>query len=126
MPQPTQIKKLAIAVYRFCQEKKESEIKVISQHLFELFNKKGNRRQLKELIRSLEQLEERHGGVTKLRLTTAWPLESSTKEKIVKSLGLSKVEIDARVDSKLLGGFEARFNDKVINGSLKFQLQSLL
>jgi F-type H+-transporting ATPase subunit delta len=67
--------------------------------------------------------------ITLAEVTSAGPLtpeqEQSIRERVIKMSGSSNVELNIRVDPRLLGGMIVRVGDKVIDASLKGQLRKL-
>jgi F-type H+-transporting ATPase subunit delta len=51
--------------------------------------------------------------------------EQSIRERVIKMTGSSNVELNIKVDPRLLGGMIVRVGDKVIDASLKGQLRKL-
>lgn len=125
-PKAATLKKLAKELTVWSEAKSDKEIKAMVKALTENFYKKGHWRDLRELVRLLERQAEDKNGVVRVTLTSAFPPASSLKEKIFKKLGIKKFKLTEITDKNLIGGFEARFNDQVVNVSLKNQLQNLL
>lgn len=125
MLQKIKIKKLAVLLHVWSQDQNQSTISLMSKTLADIFYKKGNSRALRELVRELERLDEKQSGLVRVAMKSAWPLTSSLKEKIFRQLKIEKFIVTEAIDQSLLGGFEIRFNDKIINTTLKKQLQHL-
>lgn len=125
MLQKIKIKKLAVLLHAWSQDQNQSAISLMSKTLADIFYKKGNSRALRELVRELERLDEKKSGLVRVALKSAWPLNSSSKEKILRQLKIEKFIVTEAIDQSLLGGVEIRFNDKIINTTLKKQLQHL-
>ena len=62
-------------------------------------------------------------------MTTAQPLDEPIKERIAelaKQLtGSSEAELNCRVDEELIGGFRLRMDDRLVDSSIRTQLEML-
>ena len=80
------------------------------------------------LQRYLDLLRE-YRKITLAEVTSAAALtpaqEQSIRERVIKMTGSSNVELNIKVDPRLLGGMIVRVGDKVIDASLKGQLRKL-
>jgi len=121
-----QIKKLAKDLYAWGEKKDHKAIGDMSNHITELFLKKGATRQLKELITTLEKIDETKNGVMRVSITSAFKLSDTVEQKILATIGTKDAVVTHAIKPELLGGVEIRFNDKLINISLKHQLNNLL
>ncbi len=126
MTTPLQIKKFAKELYAWSAAKPVKEVCAAVKVVIEVFYKKGATRQLRQLVAVLERLEQKQHGVTEVRIAAAWPLGSALEEKILQAIGVGESKITTVINPDLLGGAEIRFNDKLVNFSLKHQLNNLL
>ena len=65
-------------------------------------------------------------GIGRASVTTAVPIDRKDLTKLVNLLEKiteCKIEIDTKVDSKILGGLVAKVGDRVIDGSTRTKLQ---
>lgn len=69
-----------------------------------------------------------HGEVV-AELTSARELKVEAKETVINYLknksGATEVILDERVDKNILGGFILKYNNKIVDGSLRSSLESL-
>ncbi len=83
---------------------------------------------LKEFASEFERLANERFGVLKAEITTAVETDEETlsriKEKVEKLLG-AKVEVSVKLDPSIIGGFVVKVADKVIDASVKTQLENL-
>lgn len=73
-------------------------------------------------------LVERHAGIVKGRITTATELSASEREALVRRLERSsgrKLRATFAVDASLIGGAKVQVGDRLIDSSLKAQLDEL-
>lgn len=75
-----------------------------------------------------EQYRAEEAGVLDARVASAFPLDDAETKKLAKALQKAlgkKVRLEVSVDRALIGGIVVRAGDKVIDGSIKGQLQRL-
>ncbi len=89
----------------------------------------NDRLTLAPIIASLfEELKAEHEGYVDAEVVTAYPFSTDEEKKFsskLEKLLKKKVHISKSVDKSLIGGFFVRVGDKVIDGSVKGQLQQL-
>jgi F-type H+-transporting ATPase subunit delta len=81
-----------------------------------------------DIARSFDDQFKAYMGITKAVVTTAVPLDSSTKKKImelVKEKAEGEVELIEKTDKSLIGGFVLTVNDKQVDASIKRKLNDL-
>ncbi|MBI2857062.1 MAG: ATP synthase F1 subunit delta, partial [Chloroflexi bacterium] len=92
---------------------------LVSRHRLALLN---------DIAISYQQLADVHQGVGHAEVTTAVPLSDSQKAHIAERLGAGegkKVVVTNKVDPAIIGGFVARIDDKLIDGSIRAKLAAL-
>lgn len=83
---------------------------------------------LREFVSELEALVDAKLGIVKAEITSATELDEDTIEKIkakIEELFGKKAEISVSLDPSLIGGFIVRVADKIIDASIKTQLENL-
>jgi len=83
---------------------------------------------LKEVLKLFLKLRDERDGIAKVELTVQYIPDADQTERIRKSIEKllsKKVVLDIKVDDTILGGFVARFEDKIIDGSLRHQLDKI-
>jgi F-type H+-transporting ATPase subunit delta len=81
-----------------------------------------------DIARSFDDQFKAYMGITKAIITTAVPLDSSTKKKImelVKNNAKGEVELTEKIDKSLIGGFVLKVNDQQVDTSIKRKLNDL-
>lgn len=121
-----QIKKLAKDLYAWGEKKDHLAVGAMAKHVIEIFYKKGATRQLKELVDTLLKIDEQKRGVLRVNIASAFKLTDALEQKILTSIGAKEAVVTQTIKPGLLGGAEIRFQDKLINISLKHQLNNLL
>lgn len=118
-------------------EKKSAVIKAaftnrvnpITMAFFEIIAKK-NREGIMDAI--AEQFIKQHDklrGVERATVVTTVPLTAPQREKfkamVMQSTGCQSVELEEKLDSKLIGGYILRIGDRQVDGSIRNQLNDL-
>jgi F-type H+-transporting ATPase subunit delta len=89
---------------------------------------KGKLRTVGQISDEYERLLNQHNGIKKAEVTTAVPLDAAEAEKLgrhLESLVGAKVSMTAQVNPDILGGFIARIEDSLIDGSIRNRLEML-
>ncbi|SMO53991.1 ATP synthase F1 subcomplex delta subunit [Balnearium lithotrophicum] len=83
---------------------------------------------LKEFSEEFEKFADARLGVVKAEITSATELDSEVLEKIkakIEEIFKKKAEVTVKIDPSLIGGFIVRVADKVLDASVKTQLENL-
>ncbi|MBU1179739.1 F0F1 ATP synthase subunit delta, partial [Patescibacteria group bacterium] len=64
-------------------------------------------------------------GIAKLKIKSAFPIDSQLVDKIAATFKLKKYELETEIDKNLIGGFVAKYGDSLIDASIKHQLKCL-
>ncbi len=83
---------------------------------------------LKEFSEEFEKFADARLGVVKAEITSATELDSEVLEKIkakIEEIFNKKAEVTVKIDPSLIGGFIVRIADKVLDASVKTQLENL-
>jgi F-type H+-transporting ATPase subunit delta len=83
---------------------------------------------LREFVSELESLVDAKLGIVKAEITSATELDEDTVEKIkakIEELFGKKAEVSVSLDPSLIGGFVVKVADKIIDASIKTQLENL-
>ncbi|MEI9945677.1 MAG: ATP synthase F1 subunit delta [Chitinophagaceae bacterium] len=70
-----------------------------------------------------------HKNIHIVKLTTAAPVSDAVKEAIInqvkKSAGIQNVELEAKVDEAIVGGFVLQVGDKLVDASIAYDLKTI-
>ncbi len=89
---------------------------------------KGKFREFDQVIQAYEQLLNEQYGIKHAEVITATPLTETEKENIrqyLESVIGEKVALTLEVNPEIIGGFIARVNSSLIDGSIRTRLQAL-
>ncbi|MFC1917356.1 ATP synthase F1 subunit delta [Chloroflexota bacterium] len=104
------------------------EINKLVLNLVNLLITQGKLEGLEEIVAEYRRLVNSYHGIQQAKVTTAVPLDDGQKEiladKLASLMG-SKVTIESQVDTSLVGGFIARIDGKLLDGSTRSNLLAL-
>ena len=83
---------------------------------------------LEEVLKLFLKLKDDREGIAKVQLSVQFIPDADQADRIrenIEKLINKKVILDIKLDNTILGGFVARFEDKIIDGSLRHQLEKL-
>jgi F-type H+-transporting ATPase subunit delta len=89
---------------------------------------KGKLRNASELVDEYRRLLNDHYGIKTAHVTTAIALDNTDKEKLsrhIETIIGNKVSMNIEVNPDILGGFIARIDDSLIDGSVRNKLEML-
>jgi F-type H+-transporting ATPase subunit delta len=120
----------ALSLYESIKEKTEkNEVKNILHNFVALLGKNNNLSKEKEIIEIFDNIWSTGNGELKAELISARKLNKEAHEEIVNYLqektGAKKIILKEDTDENILGGFILKYNNKIINGSLKSSLEEL-
>jgi F-type H+-transporting ATPase subunit delta len=100
----------------------------MSFNLVYLLISKGRLRTARQIFDEYNRLLNEHYGIRSAEVTTAVPLDSAEKDKLAHNLEAlvgKKVSMEVQVDPEILGGFIAKIDDSLIDGSIRNKLELL-
>lgn len=106
----------------------ESKVSDSMIMFLELMSKKGRSNLVEATTVSFRRQLDIERGVERAVVTTAHPLDDNLKSAIVArlaSLTSNTIEATYEIDSELIGGFVARVGDRMIDASVRHQLERL-
>jgi len=89
---------------------------------------KGKFRDLPEVVRAYEELLDEQYGIRHAKVISAVPLTEAEKESVkqyLESIAKGKVVLTLEVKPDIIGGFVARVNSTLIDGSIRTRLEAL-
>ena len=121
-------KQYAEGLYEAIQDKKGEELKLVFNNFLKLVWKNKDWKNLNKILTSFEKVYNEKEGLLEAEVISSRELLSSIKNQIKKWLEeYSKKSIDLKtdIDESLLGGVIIKYEDTVLDGSLKSQLRNL-
>lgn len=98
-----------------------------------LFNKllitKGRESALPEVITSFVRQYKELKNIHSVKLTTAVPISDELKNKLVEQIkrtsSIQNIELETKVDDKIIGGFVLQAGDQLIDASVSYDLKEI-
>ncbi len=94
-----------------------------------LLTAKGRENDLPEIVEAVIQQYHAIKGIHTVTLTTAIPVSDELKKaietKVAKEAGLGTVQLEAKVDEKIIGGFILEFNNNLLDASILRDLRDI-
>lgn len=115
----------ARALYESLEGKNAKETEKIVSIFLDLLKKKGDLHRIQKVVKEFEELYNQKNGICKLKISSAFPLEEKTVEKIAKKLDVKDYELETKIEKNLIGGYVARYGDNLIDASVKNNLKKL-
>jgi len=104
------------------------DINPLALNLVYLLITKGRLKMLGDIANEYQRLMDSYRGIERAEVTTAIPLDDEDKLRLAERLGGivgKRVELKPEVDSSLIGGFIARIDGKLLDGSTRAKLEAL-
>jgi len=117
-------KQIAQALFEATEKLSGADLDGALQRFVELLAKKQKLKQVGNIIAEFEKIAKKKEGIVSIEIKSARKLNSNTTDSIKNAFG-DKVEVTELVDESLLGGTSIRTEDKILDGSLKTQLNKL-
>jgi F-type H+-transporting ATPase subunit delta len=105
----------------------ESKVSALTFGFFNLVIRKGRESVFQEIIQQFYVQYRKLNNIVIMRLTTAVQLDDDAVEAIKKEIAAkgitnATIEMNTKVDPKLIGGFQIEFEDKLIDASIQHKL----
>ena len=117
-------KQIAQALFEATEKLSGADLDGALQRFVDLLAKKQKLKQIGNIIAEFESISKKAEGIVGIEIKSAKKLDSTTMDGIKKVFG-DKVEASEEVDEELLGGITVKTEDKILDGSLKTQLNKL-
>jgi len=120
--------KLPLEVKTKLAQERLKGINPLAMNLVCLLVTKGRLKNADQIAEEYKRLLNNYYGIAVAEVTTAIPLDEADKEKLnrhLEAVAGRKVTITLQVDPAILGGFVARIEDTLIDGSLRSKLGEL-
>lgn len=124
MKKKTSNKQLAEALYQITRGLKGEKLTQALRGFVALLTRAHKLKQATRVIGEFIKHSKKAEGIVEIEVTTAHNLDDGTMLQIKKAFG-TKVEEQAVVDENILGGVKIKMDDKILDASLKTQLNSL-
>lgn len=123
------VQQYARSLYDEVSGKTEKELKTALHNFVALLGKHRELNRAEEIIKAFQEIWDTEHGEVVATLISARELGPTARETILNYLkdkaGAKKISLTEEIDKKLLGGFLIRYNNKIIDGSLRTRLAEL-
>ncbi len=124
MKKKTSNKQLAEALYQITRGLKGEKLTQALRGFVALLTRAHKLKQATRVIGEFIKHSKKEEGIVEIEVTTARKLDDGTMLHIKKAFG-TKVEEQTVVDENMLGGVKIKMDDKILDASLKTQLNNL-
>jgi F-type H+-transporting ATPase subunit delta len=100
----------------------------LTRKLIDILSEKSRLGLLYGITTSFESLYNIHAGILEITISTAFELDSTQIDKIVKAIATSTgktIKHAVKLDKNLIGGVTVKYGDTVVDGSVKNKLEQL-
>jgi F-type H+-transporting ATPase subunit delta len=106
-----------------------SHISEITRKFNALLITKGRESFLPEIVAAFITSYKAYKNIHIVKLTTATPVNAEMRtaiiERVKKTAGFEKIELEEKVDPEIIGGFVLQVGDKLIDASIAYDLKSI-
>lgn len=106
----------------------DGKINEMTMAFFQIISRKGRESFLKAVAKAFHDQYNQHKGVGNATVTTTFALGDDLRKEfkaLAKRIGGKDVELEERVDDKLIGGYILKVGDRQIDESINRRLQEL-
>lgn len=122
-------KQYAISLFESVDGKKDGEVGAVIKSFLELLVKNNDLSKAEKIIAEFVKLWNKKEGVVESEITTARKLDKASSDSLKKMVaeltGAKKVIVNEKIDEKILGGAVIRYDDQILDASLKTRLAGL-
>ncbi|MCX6797750.1 MAG: ATP synthase F1 subunit delta [Candidatus Falkowbacteria bacterium] len=123
------VKQYARSLYELIEGKSKTEVKEVITNFINFLVKNRDLNKAEEIINELEKFWSEADGELKAEIISARGLGKEARNLAIDYLKdktkSEKIILEEKVDKKILGGFILRYEGKIIDGSLKNNLENL-
>ncbi|OGH93624.1 MAG: ATP synthase F1 subunit delta [Candidatus Magasanikbacteria bacterium RIFOXYD2_FULL_41_14] len=117
-------KQYASALYEVAEHTKGKHLDAILKKFVEILVRDRRLKKFENVIVEYEKLAQKQAGITALSVYSARSIGKATLERINTAFG-GKTAITENIEQELLGGIKIKTDDKILDASLKKQLEIL-
>ncbi len=119
----------AQSLFEVIGDKSKPELEKLVHNLGLILVRQHDLGQAVEIIKDFQEIWDREHGELTVELLSARQLESTGKELIVsylqKRTGMTKINLREKIQKNLQGGFILRYQSRIVDGSLRSNLEKL-
>jgi len=119
----------AESLYESVAGRPEKEVKALLKNFVAILGRQRELSKMPAIIERFTEIWEKASGELAAELTSARELGPTARELVIDYLkektGAKKINLQEKINKDVIGGFILRYNDKVVDGSLKNSLATL-
>lgn len=123
------VQQYAKSLYDSVADKSEKDVKLVLKNFVALLGRNRELNKSREIIDIFNDLWNKAHGELAVQLISARELGPTARDTVVTYLkertDAKKIILNENIDKKLIGGFVLRYNNKIVDGSLKTSLEEL-
>ncbi len=123
------VQQYAKSLFDSVTDKSEKELKLVLKNFVVLLGRNRELNKAKEIINIFTELWNKSHGEITAELVSARELGPTARELVVNYLkertNAKKVILEEKINKKLIGGFVLRYDNKVVDASVKTSLEEL-
>lgn len=123
------VQQYAKSLFDSVTDKSEKDLKLVLKNFVALLGRNRELNKSREIINIFTELWNKAHGELAVQLISARELGPTAREMVVSYLkertSAKKIILEENIDKKLIGGFILRYDNKVVDGSLKTSLEEL-
>jgi F-type H+-transporting ATPase subunit delta len=105
------------------------KISALTRSFNTLLINKSRESNLPEITKAFIDQYKKFKNIHTVKLTTALPvsdaMRQAIKERVKQASGFTNIELDEHVDDSIIGGFVLQIGDKLIDGSIAYDLKNI-
>lgn len=122
-------KQYASLLYELTEGKSEKEISSVLQKFSSLLKKNNHLSKIDLILREFNVIWNKKKNIVNASIFSAREIDADLKKVIIdyviKSSGASEVVLDEKINKEILGGVVIKYQDKIIDNSLKNRVKNL-
>lgn len=119
----------AESLYEAVRDKNDSQIKDAINNFFNILVQNNDMAKAEEVVKEFEETWDREQGIIKAKVVSAKELDNDIvkllNNYIAELSGAKKVSLNQEVNKNILGGVIIKYEDKILDGSLRARLNEL-
>ena len=117
------------ALYQAVHDKSDSEVKAVLKNFFQILIQNNDLSKADGIIKEFKKIWNKEHGIIEAEVIGAKKLDNKIIELlndyIIKLSGAKRINLEQKIDKNILGGAVIKYEDKVMDGSLRRRLNEL-
>lgn len=122
-------KQYANALYKILEEAKEEQFSDVVDSFARLMVENGDSNNIEEIVNNFQEIWNDNKNIVEAEIITVHELNEGMmdilRDYIKTTTGASEVFLEQKVDESILGGVVIKYKDKILDASLKKEIQEL-